>query len=403
MTTNVPTPTLGPNGFIAPSEADILAGILGDFNEAFGGNLNTALETPQGQLSTSLAAVLGYANDLFAFYVSQVDPAYSSGRMQDAIGRIYFLERKAAEPTTVQCVCTGAAGVIIPTGALALGADGVIYRCTAGGTISGAGNVTLPFACTVDGPVSCPISNVSTIYQSVPGWDTIDNPAEGIPGTNVESRVEFENRRAASVALNANGMLPAVRASVLNVPDVIDAYVYENSTAASVTTGGVAIAAHSIYVAVAGGDPDDVARAIWLKKAPGCGMVGGTTVTVTDDNSGYNLPYPTYSIKFQIPAALPVLFAIQISNGPTVPADAATQIKAAVLNAFVGGDGGQRPTIGSTIYASRFYAPIVALGPWAQQIISVLIGPTTATLNDFTVDINKIPTVVASDISVSFV
>lgn len=42
--------------------------------------------------------VIGDSQSLFAWYVNQVDPATSSGRMQDAIGRIYFLTRIAASP-----------------------------------------------------------------------------------------------------------------------------------------------------------------------------------------------------------------------------------------------------------------------------------------------------------------
>ncbi len=55
--------------------------------------------------------------------------------MQDAIARIYFLERNPAEPTTVQALCTGLAGVEIPVGALAVAEDGNQYICTQAGTI----------------------------------------------------------------------------------------------------------------------------------------------------------------------------------------------------------------------------------------------------------------------------
>ena len=52
-TTSVPQPTFGATGFQAPAESDILAGVLADMSAALGGNLNTALSTPQGQLASS--------------------------------------------------------------------------------------------------------------------------------------------------------------------------------------------------------------------------------------------------------------------------------------------------------------------------------------------------------------
>lgn len=373
MMTNVPQPTFGPNGFIAPLESAILAGVLADFNAAFGGNLNLAQTTPQGQLAVSQAAVIGNGNDLFLAIMNNVDPAFASGRMQDAIARIYFLERQPARPTTVQATCTGLAGTSIATGALALATDGNIYACTGGGAIPIGGTVTLSFACQTAGPIVCPVGSLNSIYRTVPGWDSISNPTEGVVGQDVESRADFEARRAASVAINAAGVLPAIRASVLNVAGVLDAYVTENDTGSPVTTGGVTIAAHSLYVAAVGGTNDDVAEAIWRKKNPGCGYTGNTTVTVVDDNSGYSIPYPSYDVTFQRPGSRPVVFAISLAAGPLVPSDAVTQIRNAVLAAFNGTDGGARARIGATIFASRFYQGIAALGSWAQ-IISLAIG-----------------------------
>src|SRR3990167_8845868 len=101
MMTAVPTPTFGPNGFVAPSEADVRAGVETDIDSAFGGGLNPALSTSQGQLATSETAIIGDANAVFLWFVNQVDPAYSSGRMQDGIARIYYLSRIPGAPTTV--------------------------------------------------------------------------------------------------------------------------------------------------------------------------------------------------------------------------------------------------------------------------------------------------------------
>jgi len=57
VTTNVPGITFGPNGFVAPVEQDVLAGMQADIDQACGGGLNPALETPQGQLASSFAAI----------------------------------------------------------------------------------------------------------------------------------------------------------------------------------------------------------------------------------------------------------------------------------------------------------------------------------------------------------
>jgi len=376
VTTNVPGPTFGPNGFIEPAESAILSGVLEDFQLAFGGNLNPALNTPQGQLASSETAVIGNVNDTFLYYTQQVDPAYASGRMQDAIGRIYFIERNPSQPTVLQVVCLGLTGVVIPVNAQIQDAAGNSYVCTESGTIPPSGSITLPFANTVPGPIAVPESDAVSIFSSIPGWDTA-TVTSGVLGNDVEGREAFETRRALSVAQNSLGSLPSILGAVLSVPNVIDAFVTENDSNSPQTIGGYELVPNSLYVAVVGGEATAVAQAIWSRKAPGCAYNGNTNVTVLDQNSGYNPPYPSYSVSFETPTGLAILFAVSIANNSFVPANAAALIQNAIISAFAGGDGGPRARIGNELFASRFYAPIAALGSWVQ-IISIEIGSNNA-------------------------
>lgn len=401
MITSVPDVTFGATGPVLPTEADILAGVRSDIDVAFGGGVNPALNTPQGQLASSIAAMIGDKNALFAEIVNQVNPDLADGRMQDAIGRIYYIDRTPAKSTAVLATCTGLTGTMIPLGARAQAADGRIYRCTAPGTIPESGHIDLPFACSITGPIACPEGTLNAIYQAIPGWDAIKNASDGVKGRDVESRADFENRRRQSVALNAKGALPSVRAAVLAVPGVLDAYTEENEKNVPVTIGGVTLSPHSIYVAAVGGVAADIATAIWAKKSPGCDMNGNTTVIV-HDTDGYSVPCPSYRITFQIPAALPIRFAVQIANLATLPANVVQQIQAAILDAFSGGDGGARARIGSTIYASRYYAAVASIDA-SIEIVSILIGTAQATHNAVTVNIDQVPTLSSSNISVTLV
>ncbi|MCP8712982.1 hypothetical protein IGB19_35380, partial [Streptomyces sp. AC04842] len=123
-TSQVPRVQFTPEGLVLPEESEILAGVLADMDSAFGGGLNKSLETPQGQLASTTTAIIGDKNSEFASYVNQVDPAFAAGRMQDAIGRIYFLDRKPGTATTVIATCMGLTGVTIPVGARAQAVDG---------------------------------------------------------------------------------------------------------------------------------------------------------------------------------------------------------------------------------------------------------------------------------------
>lgn len=400
-TTNVPDITFSTAGIVLPAESAILAGEFADMQTAFGGGMSESLSSPQGQLAQSLSAIVGDKNNAIADVVNNFDPNYSSGRFQDAIGQIYFTQRIQASGTVVQATCTGLAGTLIPAGSLAQDTRGNLYQSLSPVTIGSGGTVSAEFQCLTTGPIGCPIGALSIIYKAVTGWESVYNPAAGAVGTDVESRADFEFRRANSVAANAAGSPPAVLASVLSVPNVIDAYVIDNSTNATVNTGptNYPVAANSIYVAVAGGASADIANAIWNKKSLGCSYNGTTTYTLTDTSGTY--PYPTYTIKWVTPASVPIYIAVDIVNNPLLPSNITTLIQNAIISAFTGQDGGSRARIGSSIFAGRYYAPVSSTSQYVE-ILSLYVGtaasPTGSVVN---MGIDQLPTLDATNITVT--
>jgi hypothetical protein len=382
--TSVPFPTLGPAGFVAPDETtQILPGVQSDINNAFGGNLNPALSTPQGQLATSETAIIGDSFAVFTWFCNMTDPAYSVGRMQDAIGRLYFIERIAGQPTIQSCVCAGLNGVTIPIGALAQDPSGNLWVSNGSGVIVN-GSVTISFASGLDGPLPGP--STLSIYQGPLGWDSVTPTGDAVLGNDVETPAQFETRRAYSTGLNSMGPLNAVYAAVLAVPGVLDCYVYQNNTASPITAGGVSIGANSIYVCPLGGSQSAVASAIFTRKMPGCAMTGNTTVTVVDPNPAYLTPPPSYQITYEMPAVQPMAVVVKIANSAAVPSNALALVQNAIVNAFAGGDGGPRAKIGSLVLASRYYPPVTAvsntyngstgqvLPGWSAAIVSIQLG-----------------------------
>jgi len=403
-TTNVPPIVFTAAGLTLPTESAILGGVLADMDSALGGGMSKTLTSPQGQLAQSLTAIVGDKNDQIAEIANQVNPDTASGRWQDAIGRIYFLDRIAATGTLVTGTCTGLVGTVIPAGSIVEDAAGYKYASLADATISATGSVAVDFQCLTTGPISCPIGTFTTIYKAVTGWESVTNPAAGTPGVNVESRADFEFRRRNSVAANATGSPQAIYANVLAVPDVLDAYVVDNPTSATVTKGATntPIVAHSIYAAVAGGDPAAVARAIWEKKSGGCDYNGSTTFTIEDTN-GYEPPYPSYLVKWTTPTALPVYFAVEIADNPALPANIADLVKTAIVDAFNGTDGGSRGRIGATLYAGRYYAGVSATDA-NVQINTINLGASASPSGTaLAVGIDQRPTLDPANITVVLV
>lgn len=393
MATNVPLPTFTNAGLTVPGEADILAGVLADYVDAFaltGRALGTELTTPQGQLAQTQAFLLNQLNAALLQIINGVDPATASGAFQDALGRIYFLTRQPATYATVQATLAGVPRSVIPAGSQARSTlDGSLWSTIAPATLGPSGQAGVTFRADVAGAAPAVGPNGLRIYRQVPGWESVTNGA-AVPGRDVESRANFEERRAESVNIGGNGTADAVRAAVANVTGAGDVYVYNNGSSAAITYGatGYPIPAHSVAVVVHGGDDDAVAGAIHAKLDAGCGMAsavgaGSEVVTVDiEDSVNYSPPYPRYQVRFLRPAAVPVYFRVEVANLAGLPATFVATVQRAVASAFRDGfataDGSitvRRARIGSQIVATDFIAPILV----NQNIVPVrvFVGFTT--------------------------
>jgi hypothetical protein len=392
-------------GVALPTDAAILAGVQTDMDTAFGGGLNPALNTPQGQIATSNTAIVAQKNSEIAFMVNQVDPQYSSGRWQDGIGRIYFMTRLPATSTAVSCILGGLPGTPVPAGTFAQDTNGNTYSLLGSVTIGSGSTVSSSWQNVVTGPIPCPAGTLTKVFQQISGWDTIANPADGVPGALVETQAEFEQRRQNSVAINARGSVQAIQAAVFDVADVLDVYVIDNPSGNTVFTGSTnfPLAPHSLYVAAVGGTDADIANAIWLKKDVGCSYNGNTNVTV-EDTLNYEAPFPAYQVTFNRPTSTPVLFAVSIVNSSTNPANVVALIQAAIVAHFNGTDasGAAPQRTGAAVTGSSYYGSVIGVAP-NITVLSVLVGLTIPTSPQIVMGIDQSPVIDAGDVTVTLV
>ncbi len=400
---NVPKLTITYQGITVPQATAIRTGVLADYNVAFGGNLNvTSSATPQAHLADNLTQNITDANSAVSSVVAGVDPATSEGRFQDAIGRIYFLTRKGATASVVNATVTGQPGAILPAGALARDINGLYWASSGAVTFPVGGVTVVQFACTTAGPVQLGIGELARIAQSLPGWDAINNTGAAVTGANVESRADFEARRFSSVSKNAHGSAAAIRGSVWDVPGVIDVYAYDNFLGTPVIVGPTdyEIPANCVYIAAVGGADEDVAKAIFLKKDGGCNLTGNTTLVVQDTENNAVFPYPEYTISWERPASLPVLFKVTLRNTALLPSNITALVKQSVIDTFNGLNGFQRARIGGEIFASSYYGAIAQIAA-SVQVLSVRVGTTVANNDSVMIGIDQAPTVSDANIEVA--
>lgn len=407
MATNVPQITWVNGAPVLPQESDILAGRFADINNAFGNVLGNGSDTPQGQIAASDTAIIGDKNNQIAFIANQINPTYASGQWQDAIGAIYFIQRIQAAGTVVSCTLIGAVGTIIPFGAQVQDTSGYIYQCISAVQIPASGTITAQFQNLTVGAIPANPNTVTKIFSAISGWDTVNNPAAGSIGRDVESRAAFEQRRINSVANNSVNQNSSILSNILAISGVLDAYVVDNATNATMNVGSTnyPLAAHATLVSVAGGASADIANAIWKKKGagspyPASGGAGIQTYTIYD--TGYSAPYPGYTITWLQPTSTPVYFKVTIKNFPTLPSNITQLVQNAIIAAFSGSDGGVKASINQTTFSSRYYAGISAINP-NVEILSLFMGlVSTAAASSVsqTFGIDQLPVTDASKILV---
>lgn len=417
MSTNVPLPTFATTGLITASEQAILAGVLADYVAAFaasGKTLTIELTTPQGQLASAQAYMVAAFQAQLAQLIANVDPMTSSGAFQDALGRIYFITRQAATFAYVNATVTGVIGATLPAGAQVKSSDGTVWASLAPAVYGPTGTAAVKFQSTTAGSVPAAGVNDLAIYQQVPNWQAVSNSAPSVPGLDVETRAEFETRRAASVSIGGVGQAQNVLAAILNVPGVTDAFVYNNGSSAAITYGATnyPIPAHSVAINVTGGALAAVAAAINSKLDCGCGFSTQSTTTYNVvDNVNYVAPHPTYPIQFMWDMTpTQIYITVNVANLSSLPANYVTQVQAAVAAAFKSGytspDGTiniSRARIGGQIVVTEYAAPIIALGNIVPVSLFIGTAPAPASGGAITMGIDQQPVCPALNITVNAV
>ena len=387
-------------GIKADDTAKVRQSLVEAWQEVFNDEnaiLNTEAESPAGQIIDSQAVLVTAKDSELVELMNQFDPRKADGIFQEALAAIYFLTRKTAQPTVVECTITGLQGTTIPAGSMIQNDNG--YKLTSVGaiTIPASGTATVEFQTVDVGAIPIGAGTCNKIITVIAGWDTVTNENAGVVGQLEESRAALETRRALSVAKNSHGSRLALQGSIATIDEVLDCLVLENKSNASVTIQGVSLISHSVAICVYGGTDEAIAEMIYNKLDAGCGTNGGTIVTYISEDGVPN--------NYQIvrPSPTNVYIEVKINETSTTPATIEDDIKNALLDDFNGLDansGNLRRGMGQTIYASSFSVALIKTAG-VSDLVSIEIGRSVGTYtNGVVMDADEEPILTTENISV---
>lgn len=381
-------------GYVVPTTQEINNGEWQTLDSAMGGNLSRVQGTPQYQLATSTTAMVKDFYDNLVQLANQFDPRYASGIFQEAIGQLYFMSRKLATHSVCPVIFEGLSGAVIPSGFSVQDLQGRSWVTSGEYNIGSNGQVTIECTCVVAGAIEALPNSITVIPSALNGLDRVYNTDSAVMGYDEESRVDFEVRREESVAINSKMTDDATRGAVLDVRNVVDAYVISNPTDATVTKGetNYPLIRNSIVVSVVGGDDYQVARAAFIKAGTGCSWNGNTNVTIVAESYEHNAP--TYPIKILRPDFKDIYVKIIVKDKTKISFTMETEAKNSILDSAKSGE--DRVRIGKNFIPNDYICGLPSMG--VKGIVASFDGSTW--LNELPIGIDQYPSLNAFRISI---
>lgn len=321
--------TVTPNGVITIDTSDVRSDFETAYKEALGADLNLDSSTPQGQMIINDTSMVVAAQQEVVKAANNCSVYYATGHALDVAASFWGYYRKKAAGTVVVVKISGTQGTVIPTGTLAT--DGTYeYALLNPVTISANGFSYGQFQCTTPGAIECPIGAITDLVEPIADVTSVENLQSGMLGYNEESDNAFRARITANwFNIRARAILGAIVDNIAQIDGVLSCVGLENPTGSSVTKNGVTMPAHSVYLAIVGGEDEAIARVIAQQKTIGAESVGTDVVSYTDDELGYS-----YSYNIQRPTPVSISVKVQYSANQYTRPDTASTLESLITQFF---------------------------------------------------------------------
>lgn len=377
------TSSLDPTGLTIEPKPQIVADLIAQYQAIYGNGINVDSNSPDGQRINIEAQAITDLLELLLDTYNTFAVATSYGVRLDQLLALNGIQRKQGTFTLAQVAVTVRLFLTLPgldqslvTPFTVKDNAGNQFQLLASHVFIVAGTVTLTFQAVNVGQVQTTANTITNIVTSILNVTGVNNPsvAADLIGVNEENDSQLKVRHDQSFSLASTGPSDSLEAALRNTPNIQDAFVIENNTAATVAS----IPPYTIWVITRGGINTQIANTIYAKKSPGTPMKGSTSQLVNRPNGTTFLAQWDQAIS----QSLFVKFSI-IWRGPQVLSntDIITALVAA-LPYFLG----QNPSIGDIVTAMATIAPtaIVTINSTTQGVSTdgsswaSLVSPTDA-------------------------
>ena len=361
----------------------------------FGDNFNVSPESPDGQINGVISESNANLWELAEEAYNAFNPKAASGVTLRNLVQLNGIIPFAATASRVELTISGDSGTSIIAGSF-IGdvEETIIFSTDETVLIPSGGSVVVQATATVTGPRPALADTITEIITPVTGWDSVTNNDPAVLGTDLEKDSDLRARRERSVARDAQAVIDAIFAEIKSVVGVTQLLVLENDTNTGPDTNG--LPAHSINAIVLGGQDQDIAKAIFLKKTLGATSFGNTSAVITDDQS------IEHTVSFSRPTEIDIYVIVNLTTFANFPVDGQDLIKQAIIDYSQGIlTEGRGFSLGDNVINSQLYSPVNTIqGHTVESLfIGTSAGPTSSA--DIIIAINEISVFLEANITVN--
>ena len=296
------SPYIDGTGMHIPLYQEIVDKLVEDMKQIFGDDIYLEADSQDYQQISIFARMIYDSYNLALLAYNNRTPKDAIGIGLDNIVALAGIQRKPATASTVVLTITGDDGTKISNGEVS-DDNGNCWELPDEVIIPSNGTIDVTATSKEKGNVSALPNTVTNINTPVYGWLSVTNKQASSAGIDVENDFELRGRFSLSVLGPSSSIFESLQESLAAIPGVTRVRGYENDTSAT-STGTVppnvpaGIPSHTISFVVEGGNDVDVATELYMKKTPGCGTFGTTTVklqSVTGNILAINFYRPRYT------------------------------------------------------------------------------------------------------------
>lgn len=374
-------------GFHYPDYPTLLARVQSDFQTIYGIDAYIDPDSQDGQNIAIRATAIYDVCQIVAAAFTQFSPTFAQGLWLSSTVKINGIRRLEATNSTAELTIIGTAGTVITNGQ-AQDLNENKWNLPATVTIPLSGTITVTAAAADAGAIEASSGTITKIATPTNGWQSVTNATAATAGRNLETDAELRARQRISTAMPSLSTMESIRGGVANIEGVTRSKVYENDTN---ITDGDGIPAHSISAVVEGGTNQDIADVINLRKTPGTGTYGTTTVTSYDSMS---IPK---NINFYRPTNATINIEVNITALTGYLTAYADEIKTALI-AYI-----NSLDIGDDVYITKLYKYALTSHADTYDITSIEISRDSDPLgiSNITIGFNEVAMTSVSDITVN--